>query len=142
MNVMAKKIEIYGPEEIDNLLNYINENNVELIIGKFSPYCSISHDAERTFDKWIAGVGDRLAFIKVNVVSERKLSQAIAEKFNVKHQSPQILWISAGGNVKWHASHYDINTISLNKNLDKEKPGTVDRVNSLGRSSDLPHRLH
>ena len=68
---MAKKIEIHEPEEIDTILKYINENKIEFVIGKFSPYCPVSLGAEKTFDKWTASVGDILVFTKVNVVSEK-----------------------------------------------------------------------
>lgn len=116
---MAKKIEINEPEEIEELLKYISENKLELIIGKFSPYCPVSYAAERTFDKWISNVGDELEYIKINVITEKKLSRAVEAKFYITHQSPQVLWISIDGNVKWHASHYDINEVSLKENLSK-----------------------
>ena len=46
------------------------------------------------------------------VQEERKLSDYIAEKTNVKHESPQAFYF-VDGKAVWNASHSDINVSTL-----------------------------
>ena len=46
------------------------------------------------------------------VQEERKLSDYIVEKTNVKHESPQAFYF-IDGEATWNASHSDINVSSL-----------------------------
>ena len=48
----------------------------------------------------------------VNVIEQRPLSNWVADAYHVRHQSPQLLKITAG-EVEQHWSHYDINGASL-----------------------------
>lgn len=112
---MARQIEIHNPEEIENLPAELQKSNSNLLIFKFSPYCPVSHRVENMFDKWISKVNDDLYYIKINVITERSISKAVAEKFNIQHESPQALFVLPAGKVKWNASHYDITETALNK---------------------------
>lgn len=91
----------------------------ELIIFKYSPYCSISARVEEDFDIWVKSLsGDlKLYLIKVNVISERSLSQKIAYDLKILHQSPQLIWLDINYNVKWTASHYEITVKELSSRL-------------------------
>jgi bacillithiol system protein YtxJ len=51
-------------------------------------------------------------FYLVNVISDREVSNAIAKKFQIIHQSPQVLVIK-NEKVLAYASHYDILEINL-----------------------------
>jgi hypothetical protein len=51
------------------------------------------------------------------VIENRKLSNAIAERFGVRHQSPRKRFSSRTRRVVWHASHWSISTDSLNEAL-------------------------
>jgi bacillithiol system protein YtxJ len=48
----------------------------------------------------------------VNVIEDRPVSNAIAERLQVKHESPQALLIKNGKAV-WHASHWNVTEDSL-----------------------------
>ena len=48
----------------------------------------------------------------VNVIEQRPLSNWVAETYGVRHQSPQLLKISAGS-VEQHWSHFGITAASL-----------------------------
>ena len=83
------------------------------------------------------------------VQEERKLSDYIAEKTNVKHESPQAFYF-IDGEATWNASHSDINVSSLaqvkNNNYQQLKIVNAIRLkNSLDciikRSSDKSERL-
>jgi bacillithiol system protein YtxJ len=45
--------------------------------------------------------------VEVLVREDRALSQAIAERTGVRHESPQVICL-VGGRAVAHASHYDI----------------------------------
>lgn len=45
--------------------------------------------------------------VMVHVIENRSISNEIADYFQIKHESPQVLWIQ-NGQVIWHASHMGI----------------------------------
>lgn len=91
-----------------------------LLIFKFSPRCFISRSVERGFDVWCENLVEETAprCVKVNVVGARELSQHLAKELNVRHESPQAIWLTPDRQVHWHASHRAINSRALNTQLD------------------------
>lgn len=100
-----------------NEVSQLNElanlsQNKDIIIFKHSPRCGISATILRKFEaKLTQSVGDD-QFYLVNVISEREVSNAIAQRFQVIHQSPQVLIIK-NEKVFAYASHYDILELDL-----------------------------
>ena len=45
--------------------------------------------------------------ILVDVIAHRQISNAVADRFGVQHESPQLLMIE-NGHCSHHASHFDI----------------------------------
>lgn len=109
--------ELKSIEEWNNIKTESNDS--ELIIFKYSPYCSISASVERDFDQWVMSLSGepKLSFIKVNVISERLLSQKIAHDLKILHQSPQLIWLDKNHDIKWTASHYKITIKELSSRL-------------------------
>jgi len=106
-------------EEWTEIYNSFPRKN-EIIIFKFSPNCGISYKVEIEFDNWAEKIQSKdIQIFKVNVITERSISRKIAEDVMISHQSPQILWFSLVGKIKWHASHYDISAYNLNSILHK-----------------------
>jgi len=91
-----------------DIFDEIKSNN-NFIIFKYSPYCPISQFQEFAFDEWIKH--QAVKYTKINVITQRDISNAIANIFNIKHESPQIIFFIDGTPV-YHASH---NNINLNK---------------------------
>lgn len=89
----------------------------EMVIFKFSPTCPVSHSVEREFDQWISKHADELTCLKVDVIRSRPISQHLADEFGVRHESPQVLWLTTDRKVKWSASHGQINAQALDRNL-------------------------
>jgi bacillithiol system protein YtxJ len=52
----------------------------------------------------------------VKVIEARPVSNAVAERLNVQHQSPQIILVRGGAAV-WSASHFNITAESMNEAL-------------------------
>jgi len=105
-------------EEWEKIKSEASRKN-ELIIFKYSPYCSISANVEEDFNNWAKDlpVESEINCVKVNVISERPISQLIAKDLGVVHQSPQVIWLDKNFNVKWNASHYQITQKKLSSCL-------------------------
>lgn len=52
----------------------------------------------------------------VDVLRGREISRALATRFKVHHESPQVLLL-VDGSVRWHASHYSITADALQQAL-------------------------
>lgn len=113
------KIKILTDErEWEELLNN-SSNEFELIIYKFSPICALSFSTDSVIANWCKSQSkkDHLILLKVDVISHRELSKRIAADLNIKHESPQLIWLKKNKELKFQASHYDITIEALNKHL-------------------------
>jgi bacillithiol system protein YtxJ len=72
---------------------------------KHSNTCPISRSAHRAVSE--ADSAATVPIYMVVVQENRQLSNEIAQKFNVVHESPQLLLIE-DERVVWHDSHYGI----------------------------------
>lgn len=92
-----------------NQLKEINEVSFQktVIIFKHSKRCGISAMVINRFEKNLEPFENNVAFYFLDLINYRELSNNIAQLYNVKHQSPQILVIK-NGVLKTHHSHYDI----------------------------------
>ena len=86
-----------------------------VVIFKHSPACGTSAQAYDELESFLQENGHADVFL-VNVLSNRKLSRAIAEQVHVRHESPQVLVLRAG-EVRWHGSHYRVTADNLRKAL-------------------------
>ena len=82
------------------------------VIFKHSVSCGISSMARRRFEKTARDLGDRITFHLLLIQHHRELSNEIATRFKVWHESPQLL-ILRNGEVVTHASHWQIEAIDL-----------------------------
>ncbi|MCU5745825.1 bacillithiol system redox-active protein YtxJ [Staphylococcus sp. SQ8-PEA] len=96
---------------IDQFEQVIGENKY-VYVFKHSETCPISVNAYDQFNKFLYE-RDMDGYYLI-VQQERKLSDYIEEQTQVKHESPQAFYF-VDGEVKWHASHDDINVATLAK---------------------------
>ena len=83
------------------------------VIFKHSTTCPISGMAKRRLE------GDWTLDIKpyyLDLLSYRSISNAIADKFNVRHESPQIILIHNGKAI-YNESHLDISVSNLSQSI-------------------------
>jgi bacillithiol system protein YtxJ len=84
-----------------------------LLFFKHSTACPVSAAAYRRMAEYLttrpAG-GPPLYWVKV--IESRPVSNALAERLGVKHQSPQVLLVKKGAAL-WHASHSAISPESI-----------------------------
>jgi bacillithiol system protein YtxJ len=99
-----KKID--SVEQFDTLV----DSGETFFMLKHSTTCPISSAGYDEFAKFENAGNDNLYYLTVQ--DSRDLSNHIAEKFHVKHESPQaILFVNS--DVAWHASHFKITAKSL-----------------------------
>jgi bacillithiol system protein YtxJ len=80
-----------------------------VLIFKHSTRCSISSSAlNRVERSWSDKADKAVTPYYLDLISYRDVSGQIAHKFDVEHQSPQVLLISKGKSI-YDASHMDIN---------------------------------
>lgn len=82
------------------------------VIFKHSRTCGISSMARRRFEKTAEHHGDRLGFHVLVIQDNRELSNTISSRFEIRHESPQLLIIKEGRVVQ-HASHWQIEAVDL-----------------------------
>lgn len=88
------------------------KSDVVVVIFKHSTRCGISNSVISRFEKKYQDNTDNFHFYYLDLLNFRSLSTAIAERFKVIHQSPQLIVIEKS-RLKAHASHYDILEIDL-----------------------------
>lgn len=99
---------------VDTLEASLAEASEDLyLVFKHSTTCPISASAYRRVETYLAEAGDTAPPIfLVKVIESRSVSNAIASRFGVRHESPQLLLVCKG-EVRWHASHGAITADSI-----------------------------
>lgn len=83
------------------------------IIFKHSYNCPISRRAKIEMDRFMRDQGRELEYEFIDVNENRSRSNEVAEKYGIRHESPQVIILDDAGEVLWHASHYDITEDSV-----------------------------
>lgn len=110
---MATIRRIEHVSELDGLLN--GENRQPVWIFKHSLTCPISAAAWMEFQSFAGGQPeDGAVYVLIEVQRARQVSNEVASRTGVRHQSPQAILLR-GGAVAWHASHWSIDTASLQR---------------------------
>jgi bacillithiol system protein YtxJ len=90
----------------------IASKSTPCLLFKHSTRCNISAIAKmRLEDDWNFGEKELQPYY-LDLIAHRTISAAIAEKYNVYHESPQVLLIQNGECV-FDASHLDISVSEL-----------------------------
>ena len=84
-----------------------------VVIFKHSTRCGISRMVIKLFEKQFDASMSDLKVYYLDLLNFRELSNEVGYKYQILHQSPQLLVVKNGVVVE-HASHYDITTIDLN----------------------------
>jgi len=89
---------------------------IPIIIYKHSTRCGLSSMTKNMLDKGWGQLKPHSKLYYLDLLRYREVSRMIAEKFNVRHQSPQILIIKKGESV-FDTSHFNINVEAILENL-------------------------
>ena len=82
-----------------------------VLIFKHSTRCSISRMALKQFENEF-NLQDKIAIYYLDLLEFRSISNEIASRFKIEHQSPQIVLIKNGAIIH-DASHSDIDALKL-----------------------------
>jgi bacillithiol system protein YtxJ len=111
---MAEIQRIESLPALDELFETAKEKKVWIF--KHSLTCPISGVAWAQFQRFVADqpADNGAVFALIEIQLARPISNAVAERTGVRHQSPQAILLREG-RVSWHASHYDIDLKSLSR---------------------------
>ncbi len=98
-------------------LKEITEESINhpVVIFKHSTRCSVSRMALRHFENEFELEGKVTPYF-LDLLNHRDISNEIAVKFGVVHQSPQLLLISNGKCI-YNTSHSDIDAVTIKEYL-------------------------
>jgi bacillithiol system protein YtxJ len=100
--------QIRSTEELDQFL----AGKGKRLLFKHSTTCPISATAYEEFQAYLKEHDLPSAVILVR--EDRPVSNAVEERFGIKHESPQIFLLE-DGQVKWHTSHWKITRDSISQ---------------------------
>ncbi|PLT31491.1 bacillithiol system redox-active protein YtxJ [Peribacillus deserti] len=97
--------KILAQEQFDELAQ-----SKSFLLVKHSLTCPVSQAAFEEYQEFAEANDVNTAYLTVQ--EARPLSNYVAEKYSVKHESPQAI-LFKNGEVAWHASHWKITNKSL-----------------------------
>ncbi len=107
---------------LDELLQPTNDKII--LLFKHSTRCPVSTAAENNFLRFAEHeAAKELLIVHLDLIAHREVSNAIATKLGVAHQSPQAFFINHGKAV-WHRSHLAITEEELLRGLQEAKSTT------------------
>ena len=83
-----------------------------VLLFKHSLSCGVSAHANEEVRAFLAGADNTPLCGIIVVQHARPVSNAVVERFGVRHESPQALLLR-DGRVVWHASHWRVNAKTL-----------------------------
>jgi bacillithiol system protein YtxJ len=100
-------------EKIDSIEQFeeIVQKENKFYLLKHSLTCPISHAAYKEYEKY-ANENHLVPTYYLAVQDSRPLSNEIAERFDIKHESPQAI-LFTDGQASWNASHWKITNRAL-----------------------------
>ena len=110
-NINWNPLEDLG--QIEEIITLSEQKPV--IIFKHSTRCSISRMALKNFENEY-DLGENVTAYFLDLISFREVSNEIASRFNVVHQSPQLLLI-VGGKSVYDVSHSSIDAQELKSKI-------------------------
>ena len=108
-----------GMDDLDRALAATGER--PLLIFKHSFTCGVSAEA---LDELVSHLNDRqldASYAMVTVQTHREVSNAVAKKLGIRHESPQALLIR-DGRVVWSASHFRVTAAAVEAALQTLSP--------------------
>ena len=106
-------IELANTAQFESLIEASHTRPI--VIFKHSRACGTSAEAYDELDDLLQH-DDGVEVHLVDVLANRPLSRAIAERFAIRHESPQVL-VLEGGQVRWHGSHYRVTADAVRRAL-------------------------
>lgn len=118
--------EWFELETVNDIEDILNRSSQKLqIIFKHSTRCPVSSNAFREVSSVTGGIVSLTDINYVDVIRSRGISQEIASKLQVRHESPQLLLIN-NQQLVWNVTHYQI-----------EGEAIVEKIKALSENSTV-----
>lgn len=104
-NSDTDRILLTTEDQLDTLLEASNDKPV--LLFKHSSSCGISAMVLKRFESKLKEENDTYHYYFLDLLRYRNISNLIAKKFDIMHQSPQLILIK-NGKVVDYSSHYGI----------------------------------
>jgi thioredoxin 1 len=111
---MSNLTHLSDPEMLEAAIAESRERPV--LLFKHSRTCGISCEALDELHTHVARAATSAAYKVITVQSHRRLSDSAAERFGIRHETPQAILIRDGEAV-WNASHFRITAEELSRVL-------------------------
>lgn len=105
-------IPLKSIEELDNISK--NSESEAILVFKHSTRCGISSMVIKQFEKMFTDEHQHLKVYYLDLLNYRDISDEVGFRFQVMHQSPQLIVVRNGVSVH-HASHHDILQTNLSR---------------------------
>ncbi|MFC7357570.1 bacillithiol system redox-active protein YtxJ [Jejudonia soesokkakensis] len=99
-------------DQLDSIVEA--SNSIPIVIFKHSTRCGISRMVLRNFESTYDIDSSQIKLYYLDLLNYRNISDEVGYKFQVVHQSPQLIVIKNGVAVA-HASHHSIRAEELTK---------------------------
>lgn len=103
-------------QQVDEAI--IGSTKMPIIIYKHSTRCGLSMMAQHRLEEGWENLGPYVKLYFLDLIQYRDISTAVAERFGVRHQSPQVLLIHNGRCV-YHSSHHAISADAIRQAIDE-----------------------
>ena len=110
--------EIRQLKELDEALAVSTEKTV--LLFKHSLTCPISMRAYNELISYLEEADPEVSYNLITVQSARFISNEIASRLGVRHESPQAILVRDGREI-WNASHFAITSSSLRRAIESHK---------------------
>jgi bacillithiol system protein YtxJ len=102
---MASFIPVTTEAELDGALATSADRPV--LFFKHSQTCGLSAQAFDELDAWLVDAADDPHVYIVTVQTHRHLANELTRRFNVRHETPQVLLVRNGA-CTWHGAHFRV----------------------------------
>jgi len=87
-----------------------------VLLFKHSRHCGVSCEALDELQSHIGGAPGDVAYKMITVQTHRPVSDAVAQRLGLRHETPQAILLR-DGQIVWNASHFRITATQLDKAL-------------------------
>ena len=90
-----------------------------VLLFKHSRYCGVSAEALDELQSHIESATADVAYRMVTVQTHRPISDAVAQRLGLRHETPQAILLR-NGKIVWNASHFRITATQLGQVLNSQ----------------------
>lgn len=107
--IVSKFLKIDGLNSLDSFKR--------VLIFKHSTSCPVSSKAHREVERFMVDDPKETPIILIDVLKERALSMKISEHLDLRHESPQVIFLEKG-KLLWNDSHFGVTSSKISKAIE------------------------